>query len=485
MPFAARHRQPAQLRRTRLHNREAAKRRLRVAALALFAALAAFVFAPPRGRALVSAARAESPARVLPAGEAAGPYDSRPGHLWDRLYRHFYVRTTPRGAAFGYDSLDPLLWPETKHLRSGLSYKQAVSLLDEFLNERGERLVTDTLKRAMLQRDLWAIFDWLAAGPQSTDLRLELQPRLALAIRRLALSREQIAALPDNYARAVATRAFSPEYNANRRETAFLPPDLFEPKGTWVCLGNDKGTSVASMHTQFFGGRSTFLVMLRLPGGRAATLAYLKTLREFPQPWLTEDGDVMANPNLPQFPPGTQLALVRRLMLVDEGGELTPSPLTESVQLRVYRTASGGAEASTRRWREAQDVYKFALRREKLFAGEAGGLAPLAPDLKEFALFLSQGVDWFEAGGDAAPESFQEVTLESCATCHAAAGVHSMMSFSLPRFNGAVSPPRLGEALPAHETGFAANWKLRQYEWGLLQGLWHAPLPESSRRAER
>jgi hypothetical protein len=89
-------------------------------------------------------------------------YDSAPAHLWNRLHCALFVRTTPKGEEYGLDELDPLLWGETKHLLTGSSYQQAIKLLDEFSSLNGAVLIADPLKRAMLQRDLWAIFDWSA-----------------------------------------------------------------------------------------------------------------------------------------------------------------------------------------------------------------------------------------------------------------------------------------------------------------------------------
>src|SRR6185295_7128064 len=64
----------------------------------------------------------------------SGLYDPRPDHIWNRLYRRFYIRTAGDGKEFGNDTLDPLLWATTKYLITGPSHQQAVTLLDEFLS---------------------------------------------------------------------------------------------------------------------------------------------------------------------------------------------------------------------------------------------------------------------------------------------------------------------------------------------------------------
>lgn len=97
-----------------------------------------------------------------PIGVAVFDYD--PNHLWNRMYGCLLVREHADGTYYGADALDPLLWANTRHLLSGDSHRNSVVCLDEFLRRHGERVVQDPLKRALLQRDLWAVFDWAAAA---------------------------------------------------------------------------------------------------------------------------------------------------------------------------------------------------------------------------------------------------------------------------------------------------------------------------------
>jgi hypothetical protein len=53
------------------------------------------------------------------------------------------------------------------------------------------------LKRAILQRDLRLVSNWLAAGPDD-GARERLAALLARVIRRVALTPAQVAKLPDN-----------------------------------------------------------------------------------------------------------------------------------------------------------------------------------------------------------------------------------------------------------------------------------------------
>jgi hypothetical protein len=68
----------------------------------------------------------------------------------------------------------------------------------------------------------------------------------------LALSPEQIAALPDTYKQASDTGAFPTAYDLNKREQSFLPPDLFDPKGPWVELSIRGGDLIAPGHVNAF-----------------------------------------------------------------------------------------------------------------------------------------------------------------------------------------------------------------------------------------
>ena len=405
-------------------------------------------------------------------------YDSNPDHLWNRLHRAFYVRTARNGEEYGHDELDPLLWAETKHLLVGPSHQQAIKLLDEFLSVNGSALGADPLKRAMLQRDLWAIFDWSEQTSFKYPREAEaLQSKLAPVIRSIALSREQIQALPDNYADAVKAKVFAAQYDPERRETAFLPPDLFQPDGPWVCVGARGGQPVAPSHAYAFSGRSVFLIFIRLPEGRSSTLNYLEKLQGFP---VFIAGDTpnrrSHNPDLPQFPIGTQLALVRKMVLIDNQGELVPTCLTEDIQIRVHRALSKtiplGIDFDSNAERTAQDFFEIKLSRAKLFAGNSGGLRTLARDEKEFRLFLSHGDDPFDwLKENESLERARITTLKDCVNCHYRPGIHSMNSHShLMDAQAALIASDIN-----NETKATIGWKQTnqaKYDWRLLQRLW-------------
>lgn len=247
---------------------------------------------------------------------------------------------------------------------------------------------------------------------------------LAVAIRRLALTPEQIRALPDTYEAAVAARRFASLYDPDNPREPFLPVEVFRPKGPWVCLSGYSEEPTALQHF-YFSGRSRFLVFMKLPSGHDATVAYIEKLRSSEQPPLLGD---FLNLALPQLPVGTQVALVRQLIVVDSGGKLVSTRLIESVQLRVYHAVTPGTRYmnySNAPSSHDQDFFEFRMSRPALFAGRNGGLVAVGPSETEFATFNTHGMDGFDPTH---PSDGQRVVLKRCGGCHSDSGIHSVQS---------------------------------------------------------
>jgi hypothetical protein len=421
-------------------------------------------------------------------------YDPNPAHIWNRLYDALLLREDPAGGRYGEDSLDPLLWLNSEHLLAQPSHQRALRVLDEFLQTHAENQIRDPVKRAVLQRDLWAVFDWsvlresLSQKPTYDEEKRELQTRLAEVLRRLALTPEEIASLPANYGQAVASGAFAKEYDPAHRDRTFLPPDLFDPLGPWVCINGHSyfGQPVAIEHLMTFSGRSRFLVFVRLPGGRKATLEYFRTLWNFPQPWVQSDprGQTDVNPNLPSFPVGTQVALLRQMTLFDNRGNLVDAPVTESVQIRVYRAITIDQTSLAALRERGQIFYEIKLSRPQLFASQAGGLRATKPDEIEFSTLRQKGDDVFEwwVVNRSRPGS-SEPFLQLCVFCHSGGGINSLNSRAhLLRPNGAqpdpnevhADRPEAATQWWASDNNETIDWKRDRYDWGLLNGYWRS-----------
>lgn len=397
---------------------------------------------------------------------ASGPYDVDPKHLWNRLDEALFVRTAPdNGERYGSDELDILFWPTTKHLLTSPSHERALQVLDEFIRTHGERLIRDPVKRALLQRDLWQLFDWSAVDDPSRP-RSELQQRLVAVMKRVALSADEIARLPDNYAEADA-----------HLEAGGFPHELLATNGPWLPLANANG-DIAPEHSRSFGSRSVFTVFVKFPEGRDQALRYLKTLREFtpamiyrkespPGPQRTL---LVTNPDTPQFPANTAWALVRRLCLIDDQGRMRATPLIESIQTRTYLSIAEAEYYSDSRLLHAQQVpAEFQLDR-----AHAPALRAVVEGERDFQFvhFRGMGADLFELVSAAdwakSPNRLRDETLRTCYQCHAAPGILSVNTYTGFQMKAA----SLMGATPQNETGTTIASKAYRYDWGLLQGLW-------------
>ena len=424
----------------------------------------------------IARAATQPPSATLPPAPAVRLYHDDPSHLWNQLHAALLVRVTADGRAFGADRGDPLLWVGSTYLLAGNAHRRAVELLTQFVDRHGERLIDDPIKRAMLQRDLWMIFGWLEGDhtsfatppPEEAQVKAaagELRPLIATAIGRLALARDELRALPDSCVEAA--------------RAGVLPADLCDPSGPWVSVGRPDGP-VAAHHVRDAdpAKHSVFLVFLRLPAGRRATLAFFDRLRSFAGPMWAPAG--YPNPDLPAFPVGTQVALVRRALLVDRSGAIVASPIVEQVQLRVYREIrpmtveefemahmiDRGLFA-----RAGQEFEEFSVSRAALFARQAGGLRLMAAGDGFFLTFSSHGVDPFEMPQTIVqePASAQFV----CKDCHGAPGVYSFNSFLPFRLlaPGSATPARLSEIPLADSERTAIAWTEQRAEWRTLQPL--------------
>ena len=373
-------------------------------------------------------------------------YDADPEHPWNRVFRQLYRRVAADGREYGWDELDPLLWFDTDYLLEGDSHRQVLNVLDEFLSSHAENRVTDPLKRAMFQRDLWAVFDWSASQTEPHPAeRRALQIRLAQIIRRVALSKEQIDSLPDNYALEIHSQTFLAVAPPNDLDAAFLPPDLLQADSAWVPMGREGGP-IAMTHTEGFPfyGHSAFLVFVRNPEGRAATLEFIQSLN-------TE--------RTPVTPVGTEVALLRRMLLIDDEGNLILSPLVETIQIRHFNPE--------------QHFHEFELDRSRLLRGVADSLVS-KNDL--FLLFMSHG-DVFEN-----PDiSELRATIPAiCKACHSeyppiynSGNTHSIISYSRDRFPlPDQTQPVLHPTTWEDEADLVITWKRSHVTGRTLESFW-------------
>jgi hypothetical protein len=301
------------------------------------------------------------------------------------------------------------------------------------------------VKRAVFQHDLWAVFDTLAGVGETPmvggthgifqpltiaqkQYRTILEQKLAKAIHSLALSRAEIQSLPDTYQLAVGSGAFSNQIDP--KHFAFLPEDLFAANGGWVELASDYPLS----HTRIVGGRSNFRAFIKVStnsAGRNILTDYVRWSRQVA-------GDANNNhshpiPKLRLFPLGTQFLLLREMMCIADNGEMAPTHIVETIQVRASYKAL---------LKEHLFAREEELNRQALFAGRQGGLLPVMADSPQAMFYDSLGflrVDDFAHGPQLTTFPY------NCAGCHQPrdSGTFSFnwnVSASIPRRSVSIEP---------------------------------------------
>jgi hypothetical protein len=397
----------------------------------------------------------EGPA-ARPPDARLSPYGDDPDHLWNRLHQALFVREEADGTRRVHTA-DPLLYRGGTFLLEGEPHRRAVALLDQLLAGSDERAI-HPLKRLFFQRDLWAAFDYVAWYPDDwvhhsrhEPAAVALRNRLARLIGRLALDDHEIDALPDNYALAVKSNQYPPDHDPEHSERPFLPPNLFDPTGPWVRFHATTAEPMARQHFDGAGGRAIHTIFLRLPRGRATTERYLKELNR---------------DSVKQFPAGTMVAMVRRALAVDRAAKIRVTPVTELVQIRVYRRVPKDSQANSRGVAGDQDVYEFLLDRATLFAGQHG-LRAVGPDDPAEPLFeRHEGADPFERTRRPLTPAMPQ--LKTCIECHQAPGIDSVLSIK----RGLRSPVTEDFRNYAWdvEMSYTVKSKVELYNWGLLLG---------------
>jgi hypothetical protein len=378
-----------------------------------------------------------------------GPYDVDPQHPWNGLHHALFTwrpTTTEKKVPEGYEG-DPLFWP--LGMASWTFSEPLLKALDRIPEVPTEQT---PLQRALLQHDLWMFLDGLeglplqdsrSLPPETEESRSEARRRLVPLMRRLALTPDEIRALPDTYDAAAASGRYPVAFDPQDPERPFLPPDLWQADGPWVLAGREDGVLPAREHAKHFRGRSAFLIFVSLPGGRKTTLRYLENL-----------GACRPTRNPPSPPAGTRLVLVRRAFLLDSQGHLELSPLTEEVRIRAILSNAHQAPAG---------LFEFHLNRADLLKGVAGGLRASGPADQAYLEFFHRMPS-------------KEVVRKSCVECHAPDGT---LSSALRMVEHNVETHKLyfdGIALKAssvpREAELAAAWKQADKSWAKLKEFW-------------
>ena len=116
------------------------------------------------------------------------------------------------------------------------------------------------------------------------------------------------------------------------------------------------------------------------------------------------------------------MALVRQMMVFDNRGSLAVSPITESVQIRVYRaiTTAGAHDFSAGpagvARNSGQNFFEVRISRPLLFSGKHGGLRVTTRDEIEPPIFQTKGFDLIDAVSQRSEENNTRFapTMQTC-----------------------------------------------------------------------
>lgn len=287
------------------------------------------------------------------------------------------------------------------------------------------------------------------------ERRYIAQPKIAALIKRLALSKERILALPDTMVATIKSGQFVETHNPTDPFKPFLPRDLdSSTASSWICVGEDGEEIPAVLHTGRVYSRSMFLQFMRLPGGLAETLEYMDRISKRPH----------------QFPVGTQFAFLERPFLISKEGEPVLSPLVVAVQLRAYLDVGRDFRRYDDDPKATQCVAEFVMQPRELMKGNAV-MRAMGP--KDFH---------FDAGSDAPTPGFSSkdpfmkgklsagmppTRLNQCMNCHSRAGGRGIRT---RRFRG--TSGFFIEGNPEKVAKATAARKLEYDEYKTLQKYW-------------
>ena len=410
-------------------------------------------------------------------------YDPDPNHLWNQIFRSLYeIKDNNKG--FCYDETFFVLQNNLACKFDRKTQAEIAGKLDKFLKADAETLITSPLKKAVFQHDLWRVFEWTLTHPNAFEKGgvKPLQKKLLRVMRRVALSRAEINRLPDNYQLTHQAKTYPARYSPSQR-SPFFPDSFWGGKGDWVLLDDavNFNDTPATIHRHRFSGRSSFFVLINLPGGREKTLALIKELREFGGNPLRFFNALKKQPDFDRrlLPLGTQVALVRTMTVLSKSGWVYSTPIMENLQLRVYRDPkladlyprSENVKASTAFKSFPQDVYIFRMNRRLLFDNAARSLTPVhGSDLHGQHTIKSL------SGNTGKPEDISDLhVVESCELCHGGNRLTSFQTFGRPAMTGE-RIPFLGESSRDHIEYRFLQWKKQDASWGYLRALWqHLP----------
>lgn len=367
------------------------------------------------------------------------------------LYDVLMTRYGPDGKSYAQNESSPVILPWSKFPFGDKTYEKFDAALDAFaaLPQANLEAYSD-IQRALLQRHLWKTYD--ASHPDDrtnsggkhtaikrghSDRRAAARPKIASLVRRLALTREQILALPNTLAATIKAGGHSQSHDPKDLFKPFLPPDLVSKESSWICNGDTENGDLvpADLHSEKFYWRSAFLSFMRAPGGRAETLKCMEKLNR-----------------QEELPVGTQFALIEQAFLISDEGELVLSPLIVSISLRTHLGLKPGVQSDI--FRATQCVAEFIIQPRQLMQGHAVMKALTPQDVRyevgEVECFSGGIEDPFESSS-----AYIRPRLRQCSHCHgqpsATSAGRAGFFTARPRFLKEGNPEAISKATSARK----------------------------------
>lgn len=365
----------------------------------------------------------------------AGPFEKVAD--FDFMHLEKSTRTFERNET-GDRAIDPL-YPSflrddgIRTVLKGAAYPDFKKALQDGLADTTAR---DAMARAVMQSDLWAAYDIvsryrhyeLRGQSELAQHRLEALALLGQLIRKIALTPEEIRALPDNYAMARTKDAL---------------PDLFGKSG-WV----EVKWFPYRLHDASVDYRRVTRVFLKPASTPRDMQKFLNGFRGYTNP-VTDRLD--------------GVALVIQPLLVDTHGQVQPAKIVTDVQFRMFqKQPEQGAVEKTQ-------VGVYEVRRKLLRDGASGFLAQDGEDAT--AYLAAGGNDYSFASPTVMSRGAPLVVKQRtrCTMCHGD-DLTGLMTFAmaLPTKEGLGPPVR--QLNPAgHEAAeFVISKKVGREDWKSL-----------------
>jgi hypothetical protein len=319
----------------------------------------------------------------------------------------------------------------TAQLLAEPRFSEFKAALSNALAESSARL---PLQRALMQSDVWAAYDFMvqdvsnwilpsAPIPLFHERQVELRKLLAEFIRKLALTEQEIRALPDNYVLAKAAHGL---------------PDLFGTNSPWleVLWLSDR------MHERAAHGRRVARVFVKpaiIPADKGRFLNRAPHDQAF-------------------YRKLEAVALVAQDLLITGSGKVVPSPLTYSVQIRTFG----------QRRRVGTQFAEYELSRRELLKNPlTGGLKSMA-DLPAYLPDAGNDYGFASRIGMVVPVA---VSLGSrCIACHGPGGIRIFTFDQRP--SAPVPPVKILKSLENEHGWWLAGQKMKAKSFKALAEHW-------------